>query len=41
MANAASSDFETALNVLADVANLLADRQATRDNPKEVAILVE
>lgn len=41
MANTASSDFETALNVLADVANLLADRQATRDNPKEVVVLVE
>lgn len=41
MASSASSDFETALNVLSDIANLLADRRATRDNPKEVAVLVE
>lgn len=41
MESSASSDFETALNVLSDVANLLGDRQATRDNPKEVAVLVE
>lgn len=41
MASFASSDFEAALNVLADVANLLADPRATRDNPKEVAVLVE
>lgn len=41
MEDSASSDFETALNVLADVASLLADPQATRDNPKEVTFLVE
>jgi len=34
-------DFETALDVLADVASLLADCQATRNEPKEVMILVE
>jgi len=41
MACSASSDFETALYVLADVANLLADPRATRDDPKEIAVLVE
>lgn len=41
MASSASADFETALNVLADVASSLADPRATRDNPKEVAVLVE
>ena len=41
MANSASDDFEIALNVLADVANSLADPLVTRDNPKEVAVLVE
>lgn len=41
MATSASSDFETALNVLADVASLLADPQATRGITKEVAVLVE
>lgn len=41
MANAAPSDFDTALDVLTDVANLLADRRATLDNPKQVVILVE
>lgn len=37
----APSDFEMALNVLADVSNLLADRQATLGSPKVVAVVVE
>lgn len=41
MAVSASSDFATALNVLADVATLLADPKATRGRAKEVAILAE
>jgi RNAse (barnase) inhibitor barstar len=41
MASASSSDFEIALNVLADVANSLADPRATCGNPKEIAVLVE
>jgi hypothetical protein len=41
MADAAPSDFEMALNVLADVASLLADPRATVDKPKEVTVLVE
>lgn len=41
MAAAAPSDFEIALNVLADVASLLADPRATQDDPKEVAVVVE
>jgi hypothetical protein len=41
MAGSAPADFETAVNVLADVANSLADPRATNDNPKEIAILVE
>lgn len=41
MAVAAEADFEIALNILADVANLLADPRATRGNTKEVAVLVE
>jgi len=41
MATSASRDFETALDVLADVARLLADPQATCGTTKEVAILVE
>jgi hypothetical protein len=41
MAGSAPADFETAVNVLADVANSLADQRATNDNPKEIAILVE
>jgi hypothetical protein len=41
MATSATSDFETALHVLADVASLLADRQVTRGTTKELAILVE
>lgn len=41
IATAASADFEMALNVLEDVASSLADPRATRDSPKEVAVLVE
>lgn len=41
MATRAASDFGTALDVLADVANSLSDPQATRDDSKEVALLVE
>jgi len=41
MARAASSDFEMALNVLTDVASLLADPRATAGKPKEVALVVE
>jgi len=41
MATSASSDFETALDVLVDVASLLADPQATHGTTKELAILVE
>jgi hypothetical protein len=41
MANSASSDFEIALNVLADVASSLADHRGTRDEPKEVVVFVE
>lgn len=41
MATRAAADFETALNVLAEVANLLADQQATLGATKEVAVLVE
>ena len=41
MASSNPTDFETALSVLADVANSLADPRATRNNPKEVAVLVE
>lgn len=41
MARTASSDFETALNVLTDVVSLLADPRATVGRPKEVAIVVE
>lgn len=41
MANSATSDFETALDVLADVGSLLADPHATDGTPKELAILVE
>lgn len=41
MATAAPADFEIAVNVLADVANSLLDPRATRDNPKEIAVLVE
>lgn len=41
IADSATAEFELALNVLADVASSLADPQATRDGPKEVAVLVE
>jgi hypothetical protein len=41
MANSAPSEFEIALNVLADVASSLADPRATCEQPKEVAVLVE
>lgn len=41
MASRAADDFEMALNVLADVANLLADPRATVGKPKNVAVLVE
>ena len=41
MARSASEDFETALDVLAHIATLLADPQATRGHPKDVAVLVE
>lgn len=41
MATSATSDFDTALNVLADVASLLADPEATGGATKEIAILVE
>lgn len=37
---AAPLEFRTALNVLADLASVLADRQATCDAPKVVAILL-
>lgn len=41
MATNAPSDFATALDVLADVASLLADPDATNGRTKELAILVE
>ena len=41
MASAASSDFKMALDLLTDVAALLADSRATAGKPKEVTILVE
>jgi len=41
MANSAATDFETAIQMLASVANVLANSEATLGNPKEVAILVE
>jgi hypothetical protein len=41
MATSASSDFDTALSVLAEVAILLADPQATNGSTKEVSVLVE
>jgi Barstar (barnase inhibitor) len=41
MTNSALSDFEIALSVLVDVASSLADPRTTRDNPKEVTLLVE
>lgn len=37
----APADFEIALNILADIANSLLDPRATRENPKEIAFLVE
>jgi len=40
MANAALFDFETPLTVLADVASLLANPQATAGAVKEVTVLV-
>ncbi len=41
MASTAALDFEMALNVLADVANLLANPRATIGKPKEVTVVVE
>jgi hypothetical protein len=41
MASVAAADFEMALNVLRDVAGLLADERATRGHPKEVSIIVQ
>ena len=41
MAASAASDFDTALNVLADVATLLGDQRATGGGSKEIVILVE
>jgi len=41
MATSAPKDLETALDVLADVANLLADPEATVNTPKEIAGVVE
>lgn len=41
IATSASSDFEMALDVLSDVADLLADPQTTHGTTKELAILVE
>ncbi|HEY5947590.1 MAG TPA: barstar family protein [Kofleriaceae bacterium] len=41
MASSAASDLDIALQVLADVATTLADPQATRGNPKQVAVIVE
>jgi hypothetical protein len=41
MERAAPSDFEVALSVLEDVASSLVDPRATRDQPKEVAVIVE
>ena len=41
MSSSSPSDFEIALSVLTDVANLLADPRATVGKPKEVAVLVE
>jgi hypothetical protein len=41
MAGSAPADFETALEVLADVAKSLADPRATCEHPKEIAVLVE
>ena len=41
MAISAPNDFDIALNVLADVANSLADTRATRNKPKEIAVLHE
>jgi Barstar (barnase inhibitor) len=40
MANSAPADFETAVNVLDDIANALSDPGATIGDPKEVAVLV-
>jgi hypothetical protein len=41
MESSSPTDFETALNVLKDVASSLADPQATRNNQKEIAALIE
>lgn len=41
MASSTAPDFDMALHVLSDVANLLADLQATRGTTKELAILAE
>lgn len=41
MAAVAPEDFEIAISLLEDVATSLADPRATRDNPKEVALLIE
>ena len=41
MASSAPSDFDLALQVLADVVTTLADPQATCGNPKQVALIVE
>lgn len=40
MAKSAPAEFETALNVLADVAHSLGDPRLTCSNPKVVAVLV-
>ena len=41
ISSSASVEFGTALSVLAEVARSLADRRATRNHPKEVAVIIE
>jgi hypothetical protein len=41
MASSASSDFQIAVGVLADVANSLPDPRMTQGAPKKVVVLVE
>jgi hypothetical protein len=41
MATSAPAELDTALGVLAQISNLLADTRATCGNPKEIAVLVE
>lgn len=41
MASGDPPDFETALNILADIADSLADPRPTRDERKDVAVMIE